>query len=193
MGVVASKCTGDAFARATNRFRCFGLFDRVSQAALDTRRGPETAWSQGLCKTSADLAVSDLTDVPRFLGTGREPGDSEPHVVVLVCGRVVVTVRRMIVPRAATQPARRTTSPEMVEAIEVDICEELTGQITDEQATRMIGEIKQIVTILPAHSIAVVVEAGDFGPLDFIKNLATGDYHTISRERREIQVRVVSW
>ena len=104
-----------ASAGATSRLRCFGLFDRIVQSALDTRLVPETARPQELLNTPADLAVSDLTDGPRFRGTGRGPGDTKPDVVVLVRGRVVVAVGRgqvgrIVVPRAATQPARRTTS-----------------------------------------------------------------------------------
>ena len=69
---------------------------------------PETARPQGLCNTPADLAVPDLAE-------GRGPGDAETHVVVLIGGRVVVAVGRgevvrVVVPRTAPQPARRTKS-----------------------------------------------------------------------------------
>ncbi len=96
------------FARATSRLRGFGLFDRSFQSALDTRLVPETALPQVLFTTPAERAVSDLTDAPCFLGAGRGPGDTKPHVVVLVRGRVVVAVGRgqvvrVVVPGTAPQ------------------------------------------------------------------------------------------
>jgi hypothetical protein len=89
-----------------------GLFDRFPAdwrgSALDSRAGPRDGTAAGALPTPADLAISDLAD-------SRGPGDAEPHVVVLVRGRVVVAIGRgevvgVVVPRTAPQPARRTKS-----------------------------------------------------------------------------------
>ena len=92
-----------------------GISSLGRNPAPDSRAGPRDGAAAGALPTPADLAGSDLADTPCFLRAGRGPGDAEPHVVVLVRGRVVVAVGRgqvvgVVVPRAAPQPARRTKS-----------------------------------------------------------------------------------
>ncbi len=84
----------------------------MAEPALDTRLVPEAARPQELFTPPADLADSDLTDVPRFLGAGLGPGDptllfsfaGAGHPLSLQCGDELLNGDTRLLQDAARVP-----------------------------------------------------------------------------------------